>query len=302
MILLASTGVAHAEDPLPASDSCGAARATGTLSAAEVAFEKARDAWTAISYPTALAYSVHVHAIENGEERSLHYPGEEDTHAGRIYTDRFSDEETAHPYAPPGFDLIPGVGLIVHGGKVKVSRDDVNPKLVRDILGAPHLSPTYSFGLRRAVAQTGAAAAGELTSIRAIGKTSVVARNYTIVCQAVTTEGGPELQLTLTPLRNPHDFRLRELWLDTESFLPKRLRTAGNFTYGAPLGADWLTTFRRSGAVIYIDREVALSTLKIDSHSYQDATIEFEGVTALVTPTVRTLIRQPATAYDLREP
>jgi hypothetical protein len=301
MFSLASTGVARAEGPLPG-DSCGSARASSTLSAAEVAFEKARDAWTTISYPAALTYKVHIHAVEHGEVRSLHYPGEEDTHAGRIYTDRFSDEETAHPYTPPGFDLIPGVGLIVHGGKVKLSRDDVNPKLVRDILGAPHLSPTYSFGLRRAVAQTGAAAAGELTSIKAIGKTSVVARNYTIVCQTVTTGGQPELELTLTPLRNPHDFRLRELWLDAESFLPKRLRTAGNFTYGPPLGADWLTTFKHAGAAIYIDREVALSMLKVNSHSYEDATIEFENVSALAGPTVRTLIPQTATTNDLREP
>jgi hypothetical protein len=281
-------------------DSCGSARAADSLSAAEVAFDRARNAWTSPRYPATFTFTVRIHALDHGVEHVAHYTGEEDVKDGQLFTDRFSEEEIAHPYVTRGTDVTIGISVYgQHSTVKKLTKDE--PSM--DILGAPHLSPRYSFGLRKVSNSQAPPAADDAMGAKLIGKTSSVVRNYEIHCNVQSTAQGDELHLTLEPLHNPRGFRLRELWLDPLTFASRRLRTAGNFSGGPPLGVDWLTTFRQIDGAFFIEKEVALSNLDyLEGRVYEGATIEFDHITPLEKPTRRTQITQVEAPKNLREP
>jgi hypothetical protein len=274
-----------------ASDPCG-----------EAAFAAVRGAMSRVVYPPALTYDVVIHGVRGGVEHRARYAGETDLREHRIFVDRFSVEEAAHPYVPRGIDVYltftVGTG---RGGSETTGTKITSDEPTLDILGTPHLAPTYAFDLARDPAgPTPPLVAG---SLRVIGATSTTRRDYAVRCLDASAGESDVVHLALTPLRDPHRLRLRELWLDPRTSLPLRLRTAGNFASGPPLGADWLVTFGRVDGVPLIVRETALTPLDFGQRRvYAEATVEFANLAWTTEPTTRVMFASDPRPDDLREP
>ena len=93
------------------------------------------------------------------------------------------------------------------------------------------------------------------------------------------------------------------MWIDPLTNRTLRIRTAGNFRDGPPLHCDWSIAFTTIGGVTYIDKEVALGPLDYGRNKiYRDVTISFEHIAPLARSTLRTLLHQLPSEFDLLEP
>jgi hypothetical protein len=313
LIALIATGTADpsAASESPPVDHCGPVQPVGDQPAPDVAYGLARKAWSVQTAPAAVDYVVLVR-LRNGEKpTAIHYRGEEDLAADTIHVDRFSDEEVATPYVPRGINVV--VGLSVSLGSKAVGQTPSRPSAAAggillsrpepsfDLLGTPHLSATYAFGIKQ-LPETPAGPAGS-SALKTIGKVSVVSRTYSIRCDTELTPDEGAVHLFLEPLRDARNNRLREMWIDPLTDHTLRIRTAGNFRDGPPLHCDWSITFTTIGGVTYIDKEVALGPLDYGRNKiYRDVTISFERIEPLARSTLRTLLHQLPSEYDLLEP
>lgn len=295
----------------PVQDRCGPVTSTATERAADLAYSLARKAWSAQIAPAAVEYVVLVR-LRNGEKpTAIHYRGEEEIAADIIHVDRFSDEEVATPYVSRGINVV--VGLSVSLGSKAVGQTPNRPSAATggillsrpepsfDLLGTPHLSPSYAFGMKQLPEL--AASARDPSALKTIGKVAVVSRTYAIRCDPALTPDEGAMHLLLEPLRDPRNNRLREMWIDPLTNRTLRIRTAGNFRDGPALHCDWSIAFTMIGGVNYIAKEVALGPLDYGRNKiYRDVTISFEHIAPLARSTLRTLLHQLPSAYDLLEP
>lgn len=266
-------------------------------------FSRARATWSAQHYPQYLSYTIAVNVTEHGVGKSKHYHLAYDSHSEQIDVNPVSDEERAAPPVPSGFiwHLKPKRQFQTLFDK-KVG----NPGEAVDYLGVPKLSPTYSFGMKaNAGGEDGrdddalvaeirrefhdpmpAAKNDELAAngkLKAIANVTSRARSYTIRLAGIEVIDGRECyHLILQPNYNSQQLRLREAWIDTQTFQTRRLLNAGNFT-----GSDvpWLITFANVGTAVYIASEVAQAPVGVGAHRYEHASVSFQGITASSRPT-----------------
>lgn len=293
------------------SDTCGPVRSTSVHSAAEEVYARARQAWGAMVYPAAAQFLITVHLQRASGPHSIHYQAEEEFAAKNVYVDRMSDEERANPVVPHGINVVATIGVSV--GKGAFGRDDRAPvNLLRwqitppeptfDLLGTPHLSSAFAFGLRDATAQP-IGVQSEPTNLKTIGTVATLARNYEIMCASTSPEDGDAVHLVLRPTHDPKRLRLRQLWIDPVTFAVRKIRSAGNFTDGPPLHVDWLTTYKQIEGSTYIDREMALGPLGYGRGKvYENVSLVFENLVPERRASVRMLLPQPLREGDLREP
>jgi hypothetical protein len=272
-----------------------ASLATATPAAADPyqIFAQSRRYWESQRYPMMLEYDVAVSVVEHGTAKTERYQMGYDGSDGSLAFDPVSDYEQAHPYYPHGFNFaLPFVGPI-HA-----------PPLV-DFLGVPMLAPNYGFGIGatpRSIPPDQLSSAELVREVRAafhdpdprasatpspspspglreIAVVSTRVRTYDITLVGIESiDGEPVYHLKLRPLRDPSDNRLRELWIDTSSYAPRKLVEALNFVSGPGTTVPWSVTFAQSGNVSYIDRETALAPVTFEKHHYSDASLSFENV------------------------
>jgi hypothetical protein len=266
-------------------------------------FARARAVWSLQHYPHYLSYTIAVQVTERGVDKTKHYHLSYDSQTDNIDVNPVSDEEKAAPPVPTGFlwHLKPKRQFQTLFDK-KVG----NPGEAVDYLGVPKLAPTYSFGMgANAGTEDGrnddalvaqiraqyndpmpAAKDRELTSdgkLKSIASVTSRAHNYTIQLDGVETIAGtPCYHLTLKPNGNPRVFRLRDLWVDTQTFQTRQLVTDGNFTASA---VPWLITFESVGGALYIASEAALAPVGVGPHRYERASIAFQAITPSTAPT-----------------
>jgi hypothetical protein len=89
--------------------------------------------------------------------------------------------------------------------------------------------------------------------LREVARVEAVARDYAIAFAGTDRLAtGDAYHLTLTPLRNPATYRLRDLWLDPMSYATLQLTVQGLFT-GKPYdGARWTVRYIAIGDRYYI--------------------------------------------------
>jgi len=131
--------------------------------------------------------------------------------------------------SPYGFSLFPGWGR-PHGN-------------IDEPYGVPYISPTYNFGLMHA------APLREIvptpSSEKSLGRVLTVGRDYDVSLSGVDTfHGHSVFTLELRPLGNPHVFRLRELLVDTKTFVTWGLTTEGVFENGLAANQTWYVVFQ----------------------------------------------------------
>lgn len=262
-------------------------------------FAHARSVWAQQRYPHYLTYTVTVRVSEGGVDKIKHYHLSYNAQDAKIYVNPVSDEERAAPPNPSGmtFHLLPR-----RKGKVLFDKKVGHPSEAVDYLGVPMISPTYSFGMGAATLNADSTADSEALvqeirreyddptppataqEIAGEGKLKTIAvvagyrRRYIVTFDGIEEVDGHDCyHLSLKPARPSTQLRLRELWIDTQTYQTRQLVTAANFT-GSEV--PWLVTFANLNGALYIENESAMAPVGVGDHRYERASVSFDGITA----------------------
>jgi hypothetical protein len=136
------------------------------------------------------------------------------------------------------------------------------------------------FGLRYKELRAASASPQTDGSLRVIAIVSSGSPDYRVsLIDTPLLDGVPTYHLGLTPLRKPKDNRLRELWLGTNDYLPRKAIVSGNFTLAPLVDVPWTVDFSILNGAPYITRESAADTLYLAHRRVvRDATIAFEDI------------------------
>lgn len=257
-------------------------------------FGNARAYWHQQKYPMLLDYSIAVDVIEAGSERVEHYASEYNAVTGVVQVDPISDYERANPVHPKGIN----VSILA----IPLSK----PLPPVDWLGVPYLAPTYSFGMAPFIPAptptpfNSAALVAEIrkefhdpdpretpsptptpNGLEEIATVYAHNRDYTITLLGMDTiDGHTCYHLGLTPTRDPGHFRIRQAWIDEQSFATWQLQDALNFVNGPGTDVAWTIHFAQIDGAQYIREEDALGPLKAGGEIYTKASLRFENVLA----------------------
>lgn len=233
-------------------------------------FERARQVWAAQRYPGVVSYTLDVAASRDGAPEHRHY------HAYWSASDNItvikppvSDEQLTDPYKP-------SAGVNFMGWNIGGPRVGIGD---RDFIGPPLLSPNYSFGMNTYVPpdqRTPAELVEEIrreyhdpapqkvnklaqqSGLKTIAIESASAHTYHISLVGIEPDGANrDYHLALQPLQDPLKYRLRDLWIDTATFVTRRARIGANFTDAATEQIPWMVRFQQIGGATYIASEDA---------------------------------------------
>ncbi|HEY1656050.1 MAG TPA: hypothetical protein VGF86_13150 [Candidatus Tumulicola sp.] len=268
----------------------------GTPAAAEPdpyhIFAKMRHYWENQAYPGTFEYTIAVEVFEGAGSKTERYRSAYDNYVGKLSFNAVSDYEIAHPFYPHGINF--GIG----------ASDAPHTAPEVDFYGVPMLTPNFSFGLGKtplSVPKTPSSAdvireiraefhdpnphplptptAQPIPTLREIVEVTSKVRTYDISFSGTDlVSGTPAYHLTLKPLRDPGRNRLRELWVDEQTYAPLRLVIALNFVTGPGTTVPWLVTFSQQDGVTYIDRETTLAPTRFERHKYSKVIVAFEDV------------------------
>jgi hypothetical protein len=235
-------------------------------------FDNVRRAWGAGAYPRYATYVAVVSFRDAGKLVRRTWETTEDIRSGVVYSRAFSREEDGHPYTPHGVNInIPFL-------------DHLSPEHQPDPIGHVAFAIDQDYGLapgERKFASVSAASAidAQRSALAVIGRTGTIARDYAVsLIETATDEQGIEYHLALQPLRDPAHHRLRELWVDANTWLPEEAIVEG-IGNRAPLNAvRWRIEFRQTDGGTYIAQETALAPLQAKHARLLDATVTFAEV------------------------
>ena len=254
---------------------------------ANVIFERARSA-AAQRCTAGLAYHIIVTAVVGGTVRENRFGATYLGDLDELHVNASSDEEAAHPSVPHGVD----VAVTLFGGSVgglsRALTKSLNHDEPKELIGVPRLRPNYAFGLRR-VDDASPPAASDVagpssssspsSSYRTIGKiASSFLRDYEAALVGDgDLDGVDTYHLRLTPRRDPQRNRLREIWVETASYLPVRIISSANFQAGPATRVSWQIDYRDVDGCRLIDEERALGPLDYGrDRTYERTTLRFE--------------------------
>jgi len=179
-----------------------------------------------------------------------------------------------------------GINLHVHKGIVRAHALDTNRDADAFPILEPQIEPNASFGLVRREpkaalvgratplpsADPNASDAGPSPSpspapsgspnvfatekpLRELGRIEAVARDYQIALAGTErVRGADTYHLTLTPLRSPRVYRLRDVWVDVESYATVQIAVHGIFE-GRPYDdARWTIGYTPIGGRSYVQQ------------------------------------------------
>ncbi|MFN2448258.1 MAG: hypothetical protein ABR508_00490 [Candidatus Baltobacteraceae bacterium] len=282
-------------------------------------YDRARARWASAQYPRFLTYSVNVSADIPSATLMNTYSSFTDTTDGAIKVRATSPQEAAKPYTPRGlnFTVRLKVSYTRHpkiSGAPSADGDDGDihvSKAIRvsqqeqyDTLGVPLLSPTYSFGLRPPELLQQKNSAFATPTLKTIAAVTAVRPQYVVAYDGTTTLNGTAcLKLRLKPLRDPALLRLRELWIDAQTFETVQVIVQGNFTSGPAPTIPWLIRFADKGSGSYIVSESALAPFPYRGRRYTNISITFDHIQPADVPGVTWNLSMFRTSGDvLTEP
>ncbi len=231
---------------------------------------RTRSAVSSAAYPQRIAYTIAITGDENGNLRTNHYRANCDPVENTIRVFPMSDEQLAEPEHLPQ-----GINFYVQGHYESFGRVATPP----DLIGVPVISPTYMFGLTHKASWS--AARDEVPSkIPTIAIVSSQPAEY-----RVASAGGDNVNgimtdhLILTPIRDPQNNRLRDLWVSQATYLPVRASISGNFTTTPLVNVPWTVDFSTLDGAPYVTSESADGVLSFPhNRSIVDLHVAFENV------------------------
>jgi hypothetical protein len=240
---------------------------------AEDIFARTRVAFAARTYPSTIKYGIRISGYRNGAWIGRTYDAFEHWPERTVFARSISEEEAANPYKPPTFA---SSFFRNFGPPLPQSGGAQGPH----ILGFPELAVSYAFGLTPR-AKFEAAPEATDTGLHTIGTVRAVSRTYDVrLAGEEDVDGSACWHLTLRPLGNPGTYRVRDLWVDEQSYQTRKLVTDGNFTRKETGSGRWTVAYVQSGDAWYLDNEVSQGPFSDDSGSYEHIAVQFLGVAA----------------------
>jgi hypothetical protein len=245
-------------------------------------FVRVRAAIASTRYPSRVDYAVVVTGTDGAQPRTDRYRARFYPQTGELRVQTITAEQQAHPPHPHGFNL--SLSMTLCGGHCETGSDtsstkNLTPtKAVQDLLGVPFLTPSYSFGIAHPLTQSHAQPAPQSTGLKTIAIVSSPQHDYAVTKAGTETIDGVQTEhLVLRPLHDPKRFRLRDLWVDPSTMLPKRAVVAYNFTVAPEDMVSWRIDFQTVDGALYIAREAALAKL-YEPHKrvVSDAAVTFD--------------------------
>jgi hypothetical protein len=138
-----------------------------------------------------------------------------------------------------------------------------------------------------------------------IGATATHSAAYAVTLLGRESVGEHEAyHLRLAPLHDPGRNRLRDLWIDADSYVTRKARVAGNFVDEPLASTAWTIDFRTIGDAQYIASERAEFPIRYKARrAYDEASISFEQVTVEAGPDpIGVRLGMPPVEGGLREP
>jgi hypothetical protein len=247
---------------------------------AERLFAAARDAFSAANYPRFATYTVGISYERGGRRYAFHYDTYEDLRRNLVYARAFSSEEEAHPKVPTGTNIS---ALSVNGqGGIVANADHAD-----DPVGTLALGINQRYRLERSEdtikALQDASAAANALSLPVIGRSGNAARDYDVrLADVVTANGTTVAHLTLEPRRDPHQYIVRDLWIDKDHATILRARVAENFNAGPLRDVAWIVRYVQIDGAPYIESETAEADVTYeDDEVLKNVTITFSNMKAL---------------------
>jgi hypothetical protein len=240
---------------------------------AEDIFARTRVAFAARAYPSTIKYGIRISGLRNGAWTGRTYDAFEHWPEGTVVARSISEEEAANPYKPPFF--------------AKAILQNFGPPAAQNggpqgphILGYPKLAVSYAFGLTpRTTFETAPDATGP--GLRTIGSVRAVSRTYDVrLAGEESVDGSACWHLTLRPVGNPGTYRVRDLWVDEQSYQTRKLVTDGNFTRKETGSGLWTVTYAQSGDAWYLASEISQAPFSDETGRYDQIAVQFIGVTA----------------------
>jgi hypothetical protein len=243
-------------------------------------FQHARSAVTSVQYPWRLDYTIAISGLDGSKPVSDHYRSSCEPSDGSIKVFPLSDEQLeAPPTVPQGFNTQFTLG-ICYGGCGGIQIPAGHPAPYQDLIGLPLIAPTYMFGLRYRGVPFNIKPVGTETALPVIATVSTNNRDYDVSLIGDEKLGGVDTyHLQLLPLRKPKNNRLRELWVGSGDYLPRRAVLAGNFTMAPLVDVPWTVDFSVIDGRPFVTRESTDTTLYLAHHRVvRDAVIAFENI------------------------
>jgi hypothetical protein len=241
---------------------------------------RTRVAVTAARYPQRLDYTIAISGLDGTSTASDHYRASCDPSDGSIRLFPISDEQLVKPPpVPHGVNM--SINAAICFGVCAVFHQPIgHPAPYQDLIGEPLLEPTYMFGIPYAVKSAYDPQAQENTALRTIAIVSSEAPVYRVtLIDEPNLDGIETYHLGLTPLRKPKENRLRQLWVATNDYLPRRAVTAGNFTMAPLTDVPWTVDFSVIDGAPVLARESAGQTLFLAHRRVvQNAVVAFEDI------------------------
>jgi hypothetical protein len=245
-------------------------------------FAQVRSAVAAVRYPERVEYAVVVSGKDGSLTRTDRYRARYYSNTGELRVQTITAQEQANPPHPHGFAL--HLTMTLMGGKGETGVDTASSKnlapskAIEDLLGVPFLTPDYSFGIARAAAHRHDAPAPESSGLKTIAIVSTPQHDYAVTSAGTEAIDGAQTDhLILKPLHDPNRYRLRELWIDPSTHLPRRAVVAKNFTVAPEDTVPWRVDFAVANGSLYIASETALATLHMaHARVISNATVVFD--------------------------
>lgn len=264
-------------------------------------FEKARERLEASRYPDQLSYEVIETVKKNNEVSTAQYRSYYDSTTGAVRVIGVTDEELEHPYKPRGINTY--LNLFGSGKGIPLS----SAQRTFDYLGVPLLAPNYWFGVAHYVPhksdpdyeglvqeirrefheppKTILATPPAQSGLKTIASVQAIYRDYVIQLLGVETfHGHDDYHLALHPLHEPDRYRLRQMWVSTNTFSLDQIVTQGNFVFGGAAGVSWTTDFVIVDGGTYIASEHTDEAFSDFRHNYDSATISFTDIEPATIP------------------
>ena len=262
---------------------------------ADTILDKARAAWASSPYPPEIAFDTTETVTHRSVVSTSHYHAVSDVRTGSVFGSAVSDEEIAHPYTPHGMTF----RVVVRGpGPPRYGLTMGAPEHTFDYIGVPRLSPVFSFGLctgfafitsqatdpvgdvRRSFGNAPKASPSPAGgSLRVIATVSAKTRDYEATTIGTEMVGDHiDYHLRLVPVRNPSFFRLREVWIRSDTYFIDRAITHGNFSERPFPDLDWTATFVQIEGSAYLASEETTKSFTVNGRHYDSARIDFADV------------------------
>jgi len=258
-----------------------AASPSPALTPADATFAAARRARSESAYAHYAVYAT-VLTFRHGEHRVVTtWDTVEDLRRRVVHAHSLKREEAANPHVPHGINVgvTAGPAGPIYG--IPPKGRIITKEPTDDPIGQLTFAVDQDFGLALSAPAIAATAdmsqvATAISTLPQIGRTGTVARTYDVTDLGDLAENGVALHhLGLRPLREPHRYRLRELWLDAKSALPVRAIVAGIGNRWPLDAVNWRVDFKQLDGGTYLARETALSPLATDGGPLDDVTITF---------------------------